>query len=86
MKIEDDVVGSVVNRLRRAEGQLGGVIRMLQEGRDCTDVVTQLAAVSRALDKAGFAIIAAGLEQCISAGEEGKIDRARMEKLFLSLA
>jgi len=86
MKIEDDVVGSVVNRLRRAEGQLGGVIRMLQEGRDCKDVITQLAAVSRALDKAGFAIIAAGLEQCISAGEEGKLDRAQMEKLFLSLA
>jgi DNA-binding FrmR family transcriptional regulator len=86
MKIDDDLVGTVVNRLRRAEGQLGGVIRMLQDGRDCTDVVTQLAAVSRALDKAGFAIIAAGLEQCINAGEAGKLDRARMEKLFLSLA
>lgn len=86
MKIEDDVVGSVVNRLRRAEGQLGGVIRMLQEGRDCTDVVTQLAAVSRALDKAGFAIVASGLEQCINAGEDGKVDRAQLERLFLSLA
>jgi DNA-binding FrmR family transcriptional regulator len=71
MKIDDDLVGTVVNRLRRAEGQLGGVIRMLQDGRDCTDVVTQLAAV---------------LEQCINAGEAGKLDRARMEKLFLSLA
>ena len=86
MRIDDDVVGGVVNRLRRAEGQIGGVIRMLQEGRDCKDVVTQLAAVSRALDKAGFAIIAAGLEQCISAGDEGQIDRAQLEKLFLSLA
>lgn len=86
MQLEDDVVGSVVNRLRRAEGQIGGVIRMLQEGRDCKDVVTQLAAVSRALDKAGFAIIAAGLQQCISAGEDGRDQRAEMEKLFLSLA
>jgi DNA-binding FrmR family transcriptional regulator len=86
MKIEDDVVGSVVNRLRRAEGQLGGVIRMLQEGRDCAEVITQLAAVSRALDKAGFAIIASGLERCIAAGEDGTVDRARLEKLFLSLA
>ena len=86
MKIEDDVVGTVVNRLRRAEGQLGGVIRMLQEGRDCKDVVTQLAAVSRALDKAGFAVIASGLVQCLAAGEEGALDRAQMEKLFLSLA
>ena len=86
MKIEDDVVGGVVNRLRRAEGKLGGVIRMLQEGRDCKDVVTQLAAVSRALDKAGFAVIASGLVQCIAAGEEGELDRTQMEKLFLSLA
>ena len=86
MKIDDDVVGGVVNRLRRAEGQIGGVIRMLQEGRDCKEVITQLAAVSRALDKAGFAIIAAGLEQCISAGDQGQPDRAELEKLFLSLA
>jgi DNA-binding FrmR family transcriptional regulator len=82
-----DVVGDVIKRLRRAEGQLAGVIRMLEAGRDCEDVVTQLAAVSRALDKAGFAIIATGLEQCITEGTDGAaVDRARLEKLFLSLA
>lgn len=86
MQLEDDVVGGVVNRLRRAEGQLAGVIRMLEAGRDCEDVVTQLAAVSRALDKAGFAIIASGLQQCITAGQDGQVDRAKLEKLFLSLA
>ena len=88
MQLEDtQVVGDVVKRLRRAEGQLAGVIRMLEAGRNCEDVVTQLAAVSRALDKAGFAIIATGLQQCITAGDEGDpVDRARLEKLFLSLA
>lgn len=86
MQLEPDVVAGVVNRLRRAEGQLGGVIRMMQEGRDCEEVVTQLAAVSRALDKAGFAIIASGLQQCISEGDNGLVDRAKLEKLFLSLA
>ena len=86
MQLESDVVGGVVNRLRRAEGQLAGVIRMIEAGRDCEDVVTQLAAVSRALDKAGFAIIASGLQQCIAAGQEGQVDRAKLEKLFLSLA
>ena len=88
MKLENtDVVGDVLKRLRRAEGQLAGVIRMLEGGRDCEDVVTQLAAVSRALDKAGFAIIATGLEQCLTAGADGDgLDRARLEKLFLSLA
>ncbi len=42
---------AVVNRLRRAQGQIAGVIKMVEEGRDCEDVVTQLAAASRALDK-----------------------------------
>jgi DNA-binding FrmR family transcriptional regulator len=81
---------SALNRLRRAQGQLAGVIRMIEEGRDCEDVVTQLAAVSRALDRAGFAIIATGLEQCMTS-EDPEIRnsaqmRARLEKLFLSLA
>lgn len=88
MQLDDDAVKTAVTRLRRAEGQIGGVIRMLQEGRDCEDVVTQLAAVSRALDKAGFSIVASGLKQCLSApeGEQADIDTAKLEKLFLSLA
>ena len=86
MQLEADTLKSVTNRLKRAQGQLSGVLRMLEEERDCADVVTQLAAVSRALDKAGFAIIAAGLEQCIMAGEDGQIDRAKLERVFLSLA
>ncbi|MFE3514603.1 metal-sensitive transcriptional regulator [Streptomyces sp. NPDC059166] len=83
-------LGSVLNRLRRAQGQIAGVIRMIEEGRDCEDVVTQLAAASRALDRAGFSIIATGLEQCLSdeTGTPADRDRmrARLEKLFLSLA
>jgi DNA-binding FrmR family transcriptional regulator len=89
MQIESDTVEDVVRRLRRAEGQIRGVIAMLQDGRDCADVVTQLAAVSRALDRAGFKVIASGLEQCITAKRAGKdqtADLEQMEKLFLSLA
>ena len=88
MQLDDDAVKTAVTRLRRAEGQIGGVIKMLQEGRDCEDVVTQLAAVSRALDKAGFSIVASGLKQCLSApeGEQTDVDSAKLEKLFLSLA
>ncbi|MFE1312833.1 metal-sensitive transcriptional regulator [Streptomyces sp. NPDC058755] len=84
---------SVLNRLRRAQGQISGVIRMIEEGRDCEDVITQLAAASRALDRAGFAIIATGLQQCITDMESGRKNgenpeqmRARLERLFLSLA
>ena len=86
MNVDPDTITAALNRLRRAQGQLGGVIRMIEEGRECTDVVTQLAAVSRALDKAGFAIIATNLQQCIIAGDEASLDKEKLEKLFLSLA
>ena len=77
----------ILNRLRRAEGQLGGVIRMVEEGRDCQDVITLLAAVSKALDRAGFAIVASGLRQCIAEPDKaGAPDLAALERLFLSLA
>ncbi|TQK51300.1 metal-sensitive transcriptional repressor [Streptomyces sp. SLBN-118] len=93
LELEGADLKAVLNRLRRAQGQISGVIRMIEEGRDCEDVVTQLAAASRALDRAGFAIIATGLQQCVTDIESGRKNgedtdamRARLEKLFLSLA
>ncbi len=85
--LNPDDMTPVVNRIKRAQGQLAGVLRMLEEGRDCEAVVTQLAAVSRALDRAGFAIVASGLQQCLTNGDgvDG-VDTKKMEKLFLSLA
>ena len=87
VELSPETMGAVVNRLRRAQGQIGGVLRMIEEGRNCQDIVTQLAAVSRALDRAGFAVISAGLKQCLleSDGQE-TLDTKTMEKLFLSLA
>jgi DNA-binding FrmR family transcriptional regulator len=77
----------IIKRLRRAQGQLGGVLRMIEEGRDCEAIVTQVAAVSKALDRAGFAIIATGLKQCLSeSGDLDSVDSQKMQKLFLSLA
>ena len=77
----------ILNRLKRAQGQLGGVIRLIEEGRDCRDVVTQLAAVNKALDRAGFAIISTNLRECMaSPGGLQDEDQAALEKLFLSLA
>lgn len=84
MRLDDDAVEAAIKRLRRAEGQIAGVIRMLEDGRDCKDIVIQLAAVSRALDRAGFTVVAQGLRQCLLAGED--MDTAEMEKLFLALA
>lgn len=87
VRLETEDVTALIHRLRRAEGQIAGVIRMLEEGRDCRDVVTQVAAVSRALDRAGFAIVASGLRRCL-ANPDGPdaVDPAELERLFLSLA
>lgn len=87
MELDPEELGPAINRIKRAQGQLAGVLRMIEEGRECEDVVTQLAAVSRALDRAGFAIVATGLQQCLSSGEGlDSVDAKKMEKLFLSLA
>jgi len=87
MELDPQEMTPVINRIKRAQGQLGGVLRMLEEGRDCESVVTQLAAVSKALDKAGFAIVAAGIQHClVNPGDSHDLDVKKMEKLFLSLA
>ncbi|WP_392543570.1 metal-sensitive transcriptional regulator [Oryzobacter telluris] len=85
MELNPEEMQAVVKRLRRAQGQIGGVLKMIEDGRDAQDIVTQLAAVSKALDRAGFAVIAVGLRQCIT-DPDGTTDVAAMEKLFLSLA
>ena len=88
---DQESIDSVLNRLRRAHGQLAGVIAMIEQGRDCKDVVTQLAAVSKALNRAGFTIIATGLRECIDGTDDPSAGANRLtidelEKLFLSLA
>lgn len=86
---DEESIGVVLNRLRRAHGQLAGVISMIEQGRDCKDVVTQLAAVSKALDRAGFKIVATGLRQCLTGDtpeNSQPLTEAELEKLFLALA
>jgi CsoR family transcriptional regulator, copper-sensing transcriptional repressor len=88
MDVDMGQLGDVLARLKRVQGQIGGIIRMIEEGRDCSDVVTQLAAASRALDRAGFKIIATGMRQCMVQDDTGtrRLDEAELERLFLSLA
>ena len=87
MELKPEELGAVANRLRRAQGQIGGVLRMIEQGRDCTDIVTKLVAVNHALDRAGFAIIASSLKQCLAEpGAADSADAQNLEKLFLSLA
>jgi DNA-binding FrmR family transcriptional regulator len=87
VELPRESMDAIVKRLRRAQGQIGGVLKMIDDGRDCEEIVTQVAAVSRALDRAGFAIIATGLKQClIDSGGVDSVDSDKMQKLFLSLA
>ncbi|HTY72590.1 MAG TPA: metal-sensitive transcriptional regulator [Actinomycetes bacterium] len=86
MELEAQASDEVIKRLRRIEGQLGGIIRMLEERRDCADIVTQMAAASKALDRAGFKLLASGMRQCLSGTEKQPMSPEEMEKLFLSLA
>ncbi|KAA0113584.1 metal-sensitive transcriptional regulator [Mycolicibacterium sp. P9-22] len=86
---DEESITAVLNRLRRAQGQLAGVISMIEQGRECKDVVTQLAAVSRALDRAGFKIVATGMRECLTGeSSDGKqpMTEAELEKLFMALA
>lgn len=80
----------VLNRLRRARGQLDAVIGAIEDDRSCKDVITQLAAVSSALDRAGFKIIASAMKGCVAdpdgMNREEGITTAELEKLFLSLS
>ncbi len=90
VNVDSEELADAVRRLRRAQGQIGGVIRMIENGQECSDVLTQLAAAARALDRAGFKIIANGLCRCVldeQAGrEQAAAERARLERLFLPLA
>ncbi len=79
-----DERAQVLNRLRRAQGQLNGVIGMVEAGRDCREIVTQLAAVARAIDRAGFKIVANNMRRCLSG--ESALTTEELERLFLALA
>lgn len=76
---------AVVNRLKRAHGQLAGVIAMMEEDRDCRDVVTQLAAVSKALDRAGFKLVSSSMRGCLNGTDGDGLTADEIEDLFLRL-
>jgi len=87
MEMDEVAMKDVVHRLRRARGQIDGIIAMIEDERSCRDVVTQVAAASRALDRARFKVVAPGLQQRLSGTADGEqLTTDGMEKLFLSLA
>ena len=84
---DEEQIVAITKRLRRAHGQLGAVVRMLEEGRSCEDIVTQMAAVGKAVNTAAFTLISASLRECLadpSIDEPGMT--GKLQRLFLSLA
>jgi len=80
-------LGPAVNRIKRAQGQLSGVLRMIEQGRELDDVVHQLKAVTRALERAGFALVSGDLRRQVGDGSAvTQDDLDKLEKYFLSLS
>jgi len=89
VELPDAVVDDVRKRLRRIAGQVQGIERMLSDGRECRDIVTQLTAVSKAIDRAGFKLVAGGLTYCITHPAEAEASGyplPEVEKMFMNLA
>ena len=89
MEFSTDTVNDVTKRLRRVEGQVRGIQQMLAEGRDCRDVVTQISAANKALEQAGFVLVAAGLTWCLEDPERSRAegyDVSDVQKMFTKLA
>jgi len=88
MRFPEEVTDDVHRRLRRVEGQIRGIQRLIEEGADCSDVVTQLAAAQAALHKVGFRLVAAGMQHCAAdpdgAARDG-MSTDQLEKLFIKL-
>lgn len=90
-EVDPEAQRKVLNRLKRARGQLDSVIRAVESGESCRDVVTQLSAVSTALDRAGFSVVSSAMQYCLTDPEAAKesedgLTVAELEKLFLSLS
>jgi DNA-binding FrmR family transcriptional regulator len=89
MQLPDEVIGDVRKRLHRVAGQIDGIERMLDEGRECRDVVSQISAATKALEQAGFRLVAAGLTYCVEHPEEAEADGYPLEavqRMFMKLA
>jgi DNA-binding FrmR family transcriptional regulator len=89
MELPEDVIEDVRKRLHRVVGQVQGVERMLDEGRECRDVVTQISAATKALEQAGFRLVAAGLTYCLEHPKDAEADGYPIDvvqKMFMKLA
>ena len=90
-ELGEESVTAARRRLRRIEGQVRGLERMLDEDRDCEELLRQIAAASKALRQVGVAIAVDGLERCVAADESDgasgrRADLEQFRKAFLELS
>jgi DNA-binding FrmR family transcriptional regulator len=84
---DQEQIAAIVKRIKRAQGQLGAVARMLEEGRSCDEIVIQMSAVSKAVNTAAFTLISSSLKECIMDDKSNsEAVTAQLQKIFLSLA
>jgi DNA-binding FrmR family transcriptional regulator len=87
MKFPADVQDDVNKRLRRLEGQIRGLQKMLDEGQDCRDVITQISAAQSALDRVAYRLVAAGMRYCVTnPGDTNGMTAEDLEALFLKVS
>jgi DNA-binding FrmR family transcriptional regulator len=89
LKIPAEVIEDVRRRLHRVGGQVQAIERMLDEGRECREVVTQISAATKALEQVGFKIVASGLTYCVAHPEDAATDGYSLEdvqRMFMKLA
>ena len=84
-ELDADALKDALTRLRKVEGQIRAVQRMIEEGRDCQEVLRQIAASTKALRRAGVTLAAVGLEHCLRA-ENGEADSAVLRQAFIELS
>jgi DNA-binding FrmR family transcriptional regulator len=73
--------GEITNRLKRVEGQVRGLQRMVEEDRDCEAILTQLMAIRSALDKVGLLIADSFVQECVLTSD-GELARERMSRVL----
>jgi DNA-binding FrmR family transcriptional regulator len=81
----DDDKAALLKRLRRVEGQVRGIARMVEEDRYCIDVLTQLSAVRAAIDRVGLEVIGEHVRHCVVHAPDGERDD-RAEELTVALS
>ncbi|GEM01268.1 DNA-binding transcriptional regulator, FrmR family [Halolactibacillus halophilus] len=74
-----DYSPKAVNRMKRIEGQVRGVLKMMEEGKECKDVVTQMSAIRTAIDRTMGVVVSSNLVNCvIDAEKSGEEDPKKL--------